>query len=176
MDRQGGQAAFFLRDGLAVCAIWPAQYGQFLPAPQIGLIRAVAADQLAASNSPTAFAQRCILATSRSAEHGGAFPTHCPICLVNQCDRSSAIRLFMCPSRQKTREELMKQVLVPIGYGTGFSSNCLPQFGYCKRSRQSVHVPERPLCGAITNVRFGSTKTKRRALYPRKLGAELFVQ
>src|SRR6516162_4180206 len=38
----------------------------------------------------------------------------------------------------------------------GFSSNCLAAvrvFQQC--SRDSVHVPEHPLCEAITNVRFG---------------------
>src|SRR6516225_12462702 len=34
------------------------------------------------------------------------------------------------PSRQKTREELLKEVLVPISCGADFSANCLLQFGY----------------------------------------------
>src|SRR6516165_11108983 len=54
--------------------------------------------------------------------------------------------LFMCSSRQRTREELMKQVLVPIAL--------VRVFQQC--SRESVHVPEHPPCEAITNVRFGS--------------------
>src|SRR6516165_531076 len=124
MKRQDGQAAFSLRHGLPICAIWPAQYGQFLSAPQIGLIRAVAADQLAASNiSPTALLSRCILATSRSAEHTGAFPTHCPDLLGQsvrslKCGRAFYVSILAKDARG-THEtafssKVIEQVLVPI--------------------------------------------------------------
>jgi hypothetical protein len=48
----------------------------------------------------------------------------------------------------------LKEILVPIVYGTGFSSNLPAAVRVFQQfSRESVHVPERALCEAITNGR-----------------------
>jgi hypothetical protein len=44
----------------------------------------------------------------------------------------------------------MKQVLVPVGYGTGLVPIACPQFGYLNNAVASpCTYPEHPLCEAI---------------------------
>src|SRR6516165_942605 len=63
------------------------------------------------------------------------------------------------PSRQKTREELLKEVLVPIGCGADFSANCLLQFGYFNNAVASPCTYRSiPSVKQLRNIRFTPQK------------------
>ena len=75
----------------------------------------------------------------------------------------------------------MKQVLVPIGYGTGFSSNCLPQFGYFNNAvaspcaYRSIPSVKELRMSALDQLRPSDVHFTPESGHP-TLGAELFVQ